>query len=47
MALKYGFLKCKIVSDTTLKSTKRRNEIQYHFTIIFLAAIFPLLLASI
>src|SRR5215475_13074818 len=30
MALKYGFLKCKIVSDTRLKSTKRRNEIQYH-----------------
>jgi len=29
MALKYGFLKCKIVSDTRLKSTKRRNEIQY------------------
>jgi len=30
MALKYGFLKCKIESDTILKSTQRANEIQYH-----------------
>jgi uncharacterized protein YukJ len=29
-ALKYGFLKCKIVADTTLKSTERRNETEYH-----------------
>ena len=33
MALNYGFLKCRIVSDPRLKPTHRRNEIQYHLHI--------------
>ena len=30
MALTYGFLKCKIASDTTFKSSRRKQEVQYH-----------------
>ncbi len=30
MALTYGFLKCKVISDPALKATKRNSEIQYH-----------------
>lgn len=30
MAHTYGFIKCKIISDPALKSSRRRNEIQYH-----------------
>lgn len=30
MALTYGFLKCKIVSDPALKASRHKNEIQYH-----------------
>ena len=30
MALTYGFVKCKIVSDPVLQSSRHKNEIQYH-----------------
>jgi hypothetical protein len=30
MALTYGFLKCKVVSDPQLKSSRRKHETQYH-----------------
>jgi hypothetical protein len=30
MAHIYGFIKCKIISDPALKSSRHRNEIQYH-----------------
>jgi uncharacterized protein YukJ len=30
MALTYGFLKCKIVSDPALKASRHKNEMQYH-----------------
>lgn len=30
MALTYGFLKCKIVSDAALKANRHKNEMQYH-----------------
>ncbi|MBV8362464.1 MAG: DUF2278 family protein [Deltaproteobacteria bacterium] len=30
MALTYGFLKCKVVSDPILKSSRHKREIQYH-----------------
>jgi uncharacterized protein YukJ len=30
MALTYGFLKCKVVSDPQLKSSRHKAEIQYH-----------------
>jgi uncharacterized protein YukJ len=30
MALTYGFVKCKLVSDPTLQSSRHKNEIQYH-----------------
>ncbi len=30
MALNYGFVKCKVISDPVLKSTRKGNEIQYH-----------------
>ena len=30
MALTYGFLKCKIVSDPALKANRHKNEMQYH-----------------
>lgn len=30
MTLIYGFLKCKIVSDPSLKPSRHKNEIQYH-----------------
>lgn len=30
MTLTCGFLKCKVVSDPTLQSTRRKHEIQYH-----------------
>src|SRR5271166_591327 len=30
MALTYGVLKCKVVSDPQLKGTRRKNETQYH-----------------
>jgi|SRR5271165_151850 len=30
MALTYGCLKCKIVTDPVLKSSRHKNEIQYH-----------------
>ena len=30
MTLAYGFLKCKIISDPSLKPSRHKNEIQYH-----------------
>jgi len=30
MNLNYGFIKCKIVSDPFLKSTRLKHETQYH-----------------
>jgi hypothetical protein len=30
MALVYGYLKAKIVSDPRLQSSRRKNELQYH-----------------
>ena|SRR5579871_1873046 len=30
MALTYGFIKCKLISDPALKSTRRTSETQYH-----------------
>ena len=30
MALQYGYVKCKVISDPHLKPTRRRQETQYH-----------------
>jgi hypothetical protein len=30
MSLNYGFVKCKVVSDPILKSSRHKQEIQYH-----------------
>ncbi len=30
MALTYGFIKCKVVSDPTLKASRHKRELQYH-----------------
>ena len=30
MALSYGFVKCKVISDPVLKSSRHKREIQYH-----------------
>jgi uncharacterized protein YukJ len=30
MSLSYGFVKCKVVSDPVLKSSRHKQEIQYH-----------------
>ncbi len=30
MALTYGFIKCKVVSDPTLKASRHKHELQYH-----------------
>ena len=35
MALIYGFVKCKIASDPALKSSRRKNEVQYHLHTAF------------
>jgi uncharacterized protein YukJ len=37
MALTYGYLKAKIDSDTTLKSSRRPHELQYHLHTTMLA----------
>ena len=30
MALTYGFAKCKVLSEPTLKGSRQKHEIQYH-----------------